>query len=467
MRYFYPLRQCLFIWLSLVCSFANGQVPSALGLSPYSGISRIHINPSLGIQSAYKWDATLTGAHIFGQSDYAFIRKANLLNLSSALTDAQVIDAQSEIPEQSDGSTSIIFDEDGGSKMMYLRGSITGPSVTFNLGSSTRVGLFSNLRGHLSSSDIPENFGLYELNQSYVTNIIDIDPGLISYASWMEIGAHISKRIENITFGANIKILRGHEGGYIDSNVDVDYGFVDSIISVAGVLDYDIAFTNSSINTNSLETNFNGGGIGLDFGVSYQTELFQVGASLMDIGVIQYNSNVEIYTSDILSSITDVRTQDFRNFSTLRSFMDQLQNDLSLTPDNFGVFSIGLPTRFTLYGDYPYNENISVSALLNQRLPLFANSLKANNTLVITPRYETDLISVFLPITVYEYQSIRIGTAMRVGPVTIGTDHLSSVFFNSDFTGSDVFFNLTLYPFNQSSTTSSGRGGKGVSCPMF
>ena len=453
------------LWSVIIGVFVGitciAQVPSALGIDRFASMDRVRLNPALGINSSYRWDATITGAHLFGSTDYYFLRSASLLNLSGIIPDARIIDSRAAIPETSDVPI-IIFDEDGGTKSIYLSGIINGPSFSISLGDNTRVGVFTNARFHASSTSIPENFGVYELNQSFQTNIINSDRGVASFGSWMEIGGHLSKRIEALSFGVNIKILRANEGGYINSQENVAYSFVDSIITVANPPNIDLAFTNSSINANSYQSTINGSGIGLDIGATYTTDFWSAGMSISDIGALRYKTNVEIYTTEILSTLTEVRTQDYRNFTSPRELLDRLQNDLNISPDNFGVFSVGLPTRLTLHGDYQYNEEISISGIINQRLPLFPNSLAANNSLVITPRYETPLWSFYLPITLLEYSSLRIGSAFRVGPLTIGTDHLSSVLFNSDFRGSDVYVNLKVYPFS-----SDHRNGKGVLCPMF
>jgi len=460
------VKLSLFIILGLLSTFVTGQVPTSLSIGPYSGVERIHLNPALGISSDYHWDATI-GAHLFAQTDYSFVRDASLLNLIGQLNNATVIDAQNLIPEQRN-SPLILFDLDGGKKELFLRGKVIGPSFTISLNPSTRVGLFSSFRSNISSSDIPENFGIYELNLSYSTNIIDIDPGSISGASWLEVGAHFSKSIGTSSFGFNIKILRGYEGGYIESNLDDSYQFVDSVVTVNNIPLFETAFTNSSINSGSFLPDVNGSGIGIDIGVSHQSEGLSLGASILDIGVLQFKSNLEIYTQDVLANITQIRTQDFRGFTSVRSLIDQLQRDLDITPDVFGVFSVGLPTRVSLYGDYQYDQNISISANLNQRLPIFPHSLKSNNTLVITPRYETSLFSFFLPITVYEYKSVRVGTAFRVGPLTIGSDHISSVLIPTDFRGSDIFLTLNIYPFgNKRDGSGSGGRGRDPMCPKF
>ena len=442
------------------------QIPTSLSLSPYSGAERIQFNPALGIYTPYSWDATIAGAHIFAFSDYSFVRKASLLNLGGQISDAVVIDAQGEIPETANVPL-ILFDLDGGKKEGFLRARLMGPAITFDFKNDMRLGLFSNFRIHGSTSDIPENFGIYELNRSYGTEIIDVDFGTMSAASWLEIGGHFSKRIENISFGANIKYIRGNEGLFIESQTDDNYDFIDSVIITSPIVNFEVAFTNSSINANSYQLDFNGSGIGMDIGVQVELERITAGAAITDIGAIQFRNNVEIYSQEVLQNITTIRTQDYRDFANPRALIDQLQNDLNLTPDLFGVFSIGLPTKLTLHGDYKYNRDISISGVIHQRLPVFKNSMKANNLLVVTPRYDSKWISYFFPLTLYEYKSFRLGAAIRAGPFTIGTDHLASIFIPSDFRGSDVFFSLRLYPFGEEGTMNSRGRSRGLDCPNF
>lgn len=464
-RYSNLVRYLFIPFFIFLLSTLSGQVPAALGLHPNAGVDRILMNPALGMQSPYTWDAPAFGGHFFAHTDYTFLRTASLLNLNGRINDAVFVDSQAAIPESSDIPLGL-FDLDGGKKKMYLRGRITGPGITFDIGSDKRVGFFSNFRMHISSSDIPENFGAYELNESYRTNIIDVDPGSATAASWLEIGGHFSTIINNIGVGINIKYLHGHEGAYLVSDTDADYGFIDSVVITNTEVNFELGFTNSTINQNSIASQFNGSGFSFDLGFTGHTEILAFGGSLTDIGIITYSKNTEIYTPQILETVTQVRTQDFRGFGTIRNLLDQIQNDLNLTPDLSSSFTIGLPTRLTLYADYQYKKDIFVSGMIHQRIPIFKNSLKANNNLVITPRIEKGNVTYFFPLTIHEYSSFRLGAAFQFGPFIIGTDHLSSVLIPSDFRGSDIYFALNLWPFGQVKN-SRGKGSNGIFCPTF
>lgn len=210
----------------------------------------------------------------------------------------------------------------------------------------------------------------------------------------------------------------------------------------------------------------NGSGFSIDLGIAMDNGPWQFGAALTDIGFVRYSSNTELYTQEILSNIREVRTQDYRGFGTIRQLVDQIQQDLNLSPRINEAFTIGLPAKATLFADYTHNNKLSFSAVLHQRIPVQSKRLHANNLLVITPRYELGPATVFVPLTFLEYSSFRMGTAVQVGPLVIGSDHLSSVLFSSDFNGSDIYFSLNIYPFGQPAGNSRSKG-KSVFCPDF
>jgi len=466
-RYLTHMRWKVLLCILLCAEFLVSQIPAALSDPSSAGVERIYLNPALGVHSSHAWDATLVGGHFHAHTDYLFLRQASLLTFVNRYNNSFIVELQSAIPESSDVPL-IIFDEDGGQKEVFIKTRVLGPSITFSLDESTRVGIFSQYRVELSSSDIPQGFGFYELNDSFLTEEIDVDPGSASAASWLEVGAHFSKQVENISFGANIKLVQANEGGFIRSGEDFTYRFQDSVITTEGQVDFNIAYTNQAINGNYSPFDFNGSGIGIDLGFNYQSDRWDLGVAIHDIGVIQFDTNVESYTPATFANVEEVRTQDLREFTDISDFLLNVQTQLDIEPDFFSVFSVGLPTRLSLQGEYYYNNDITVAAQVNQRLPFFENSISSLNSIVITPSIRKGAFTAYLPVSVHEYSRFRIGAAIRIGPLTIGSDHLSSVLFNHDFSGSDVYARISITPFGSDGFKKGGkRGGKAVECPMF
>ena len=65
--------------------------------------------------------------------------------------------------------------------------------------------------------------------------------------------------------------------------------------------------------------------------------------------------------------------------------------------------------------------------------------------LSVTPRFETSLFEVHLPVSLYEWTQPRIGLALRVYGITVGTEKLGGFFHVSNFTGMDFYFSVKLF----------------------
>lgn len=465
-RHFFASHRHLVLTGVFLCLIFSGwsQIPTALSTGKGAGINRILSNPATGVHSDYPWEFNLVDAHLFFQSDYGFVRKASLLNLGNQLRDATVIEGRTDLPQDATGPL-IIFDLDGGNKDFFVNTRINGPAINFNLRDGFRVGLFSSLRIRGGAPNIPESFGVYELNASFNTNEISVTPTKASAAAWLEYGLNFSRQLDNLSFGVNIKFAQAYEAFYLNNSTNATYDFRDSTVTVTSPIAAEFALTTPTINSNSLQTDAIGRGIAFDLGVAGEINSIKWGASILDIGSLQLDVQTEVYGLNTLSNITEIPTENFRGVTTFREVLDLAQTELGISPEEFGVFSVGMPTRIRLYGEYYWQNDIHFSGELNQRIPLFGNSIPAINSLVLTPRIEKEAYSLFLPITVYEYKSVRLGTAVRWGPLTLGTDHLTSVFFPSDFRGSDVYFSLNLFPWWSSERN--GRRGGGIPCPQF
>ena len=439
------------------------QLPLPMGLGNPQGLTRIYNNPAEGTEHPQTWDAILVGGYLFGQTNYAEIRKSSLLSLSSNLQNATIIDSQFEIPETSTDPI-VVFDENGGRKELFINTQLLGPGVSFQSGNQ-RIGIFSNFRIHASSSNIPENFGIYELNNSYETEIIDLDPTSISAASWLEIGGHWSKSYDQFNLGINAKYLRTHEGAFGNSSIDADFGFIDSTVMVNTPIELEFAFTTAAINSSDLNLEFNGSGFGIDIGGTFQySDRLKFGASLLDIGLLSFSKNTEYYSMESLSLISTIRTQDYRNSGSIRSLIDQFQSLQNISPEIDRSFSIGLPTRLSLSFDYHVKKNIFLAGQISQRLPIFSNSLKSVNRIVINPSIQFKSVTLFSPVTIHEFRIINLGLGFQLGPVVLGTDQLTNLLFPNDLNSGDIYFAVHLYPFNGNDSV---RNKSSVLCPKF
>jgi hypothetical protein len=92
--------------------------------------------------------------------------------------------------------------------------------------------------------------------------------------------------------------------------------------------------------------------------------------------------------------------------------------------------------------------------------------LKANKniqsieTMMIMPSWESGFWAIKLPFSLTNRQSFTSGFAFRAGPLTIGSDDISSWVAKSKFTGSDVYFAIQLPLFYGNNQKNKGKSGK-------
>ena len=46
----------------------------------------------------------------------------------------------------------------------------------------------------------------------------------------------------------------------------------------------------------------------------------------------------------------------------------------------------------------------------------------------LIPQFDTRLVTVSVPVSVYDYEEVHVGTSLRVGWFTVGTDNLPSLY---------------------------------------
>ena len=91
------------------------------------------------------------------------------------------------------------------------------------------------------------------------------------------------------------------------------------------------------------------------------------------------------------------------------------------------------------------------------------------------PRFEHRWFGASLPVVIYNYEKFRLGVAVRLAYLTIGTDHLVSLFKSNEFTGTSFYVALKFNPFNinwersggGSGNRNIGGRGKAMGCYQF
>ncbi len=471
---------CLITLFSCLLSSLAAQESLGLHMDNYSGTDLMLWNPANATSSANKWDITLGSTHLFGFSDYAFLRNSSLFGLINDVELAQVIDARGNIPNDSDTRPLLIYDEDFGDKIFSTKLNVSGPAISLQINEKWRVGLFTRMRAHATAPDIPEPLGVFELNDARFVNFtLNLVPVSGAALYFFEFGGHVSTQLfDDWSIGGNIKAQIASEGFFLDSNTRTAIPFDPERISGLGISggrgffeDISLGTTNNTINSEEFSPfdNLDSGiGLGIDLGARITKETWSAGLSIIDFGFVRMRNNAELYT--ILNSFEELFFDDYLLISSPREALDQIVSDLGSDIFIDNGFSIGLPTGLVLQGSVKLNAALNLSGQFTQRIPLFNNSLARENSIAVVPHYSTKWLSLFTPITLYEYSQVRVGFAARIGFLTVGSDHLGTLFRDHDFRGSDLYVKLSVFPFSTNRSKKSKDNNKGkssVKCYTF
>lgn len=191
---------------------------------------------------------------------------------------------------------------------------------------------------------------------------------------------------------------------------------------------------------------------------------WKLGISINDLGYAKFNPDNINYVGYNLDE-TDVIN--YADLTTEAGVFPQVLVDQESNP-NQGVVrnphKMSLPTSFSIQ----FDRNIKPSFLylnatwvqgIAPRGAAFGP--RRANTISITPRIETKWFDFALPVSLYEYQALQLGTSFRFYFLTIGTDKLLNYFVPSDIYGADIYFHLKVPLFRNPKCKDRGRGGFG------
>jgi uncharacterized protein DUF5723 len=476
LRGFISLTFFLFI---VNLSFSQEQL--GLRLENFSGVNSLSLNPANNLSGAFNWDVNIVGGGVFGETNYGYINETNIPEIIRLLPEVDA--AYNYSNENQFPDNTLIYDINDNDKKKYgnLSTTILGPSFMIKLASGHSFGLFTNFRSAISAQQIPHELNYYFFDRTPLGEEINVEPFIGAGMTWSEVGINYARRVETynggLDIGVSIKFLNGYEAFFM--NNEESFGLTqlpgDTLSFAQPTFTYGVTTSNAS--GEGFELNKNGSGFSFDLGAVYtidgydDTYQWKFGAAILDIGKINFNKNAEsheIKTDDTFL----IPTGDYDNVEGLDDFLALLSEQALGSPSaslKGRGFDIWLPGALSLQADYNVIPQVFVNATLIQRLPYQRNAVKRGNLFAITPRYEHRWISAAIPVSLYNYNKVRVGAAIRLAFLTIGTESLTSFFGSSKVTGSDFYFALKINPFNLGFNIGNGGGkkGKNVKCYEF
>lgn len=440
----------LFLIVNITTAFSQNTFGSIN--SNYSPTNSVSLNPSSISNSKTFLDVNLIGAGVYANNNLLMIPNNNFFSFLTTGTR----------PQKSD----LFFDQNTLNQKevinLYSRIFIAGPGFIMTQGDHSG-GLSFNNRSYAAIQNIPYFIGNYA--QRGLVDFPrqqgkDFNAKNMRYAAFnfSEIKASYSntfyKKDKNIiAAGISIKKFYSLAGGAANIN-DLSFNVHnDTALSVYN-FDADRIRTSGGL--------YRKGGMGLDLGITYQKMLvnaggylphmvksgcryipykYKVGFSIIDIGSVKFDETKLSYNG---YNYKDIEINGYEGITTnpdsvanIFSSQDDLKTGLVKKTNK-----IMLPTFISAQVDYNlWASALYINAMIVQGLPHSSNKfgIRHANSLSITPRFETRLVDVAIPFSLYEYTKAQLGLSCRLGPVTIGSDKFINCIINSDLYGGDIY----------------------------
>ncbi|MCK9617791.1 MAG: DUF5723 family protein [Lentimicrobiaceae bacterium] len=434
--------------------------------SNYAGSVGVIQNPSSMLTSKLYFDINLLSGGAFADNNYVYFSK-NEYKFS------RFLQANPSFPEHGETGDIVYDNYNKDLKSAYGNIRVMGPSAMVVSGKHA-FAIYSGVRVGVSAHNAPyelAKFVFEELDAPEQFNVRYNDTKKFGFAAmaWGEVGVSYAysvyeKRLDHVAAGITIKKLFGYSGGYIaGNNIDYMVPNADTIfiynLNAKGGLSLPVDYGNNEYpGPGGL---FRGSGWGFDLGFTYEKKLkeisnrhysnlcaqkyvdyqYRLGVSLVDIGSIKFTQNARALSFDNVShnwyEVSDLNYTDID--STLIEFSNRFYgNPTQLVSGN--SFKIFLPTALSVQFDYHLAANYYLNSSLYYGFQLNAASLHRSSQISVTPRYESRYLEASLPISLYEFSKPRIGLALRLGFLTLGSDKLGSFFNMNDFYGMDIYF---------------------------
>lgn len=473
--------------LSYFAYVALAQEQLGLRLENFAGINSVFINPAASQSTPFRWDINLASAGVFIENEYAFVRDASISDLLSQRDNLEFVSAHNLTNDTNLSPSTYIVDytDNGNPLEASILTTINGPSAMVKFGQHT-IGAFYNYRSAFSAPNIPETLSFYTyFNRQFLLDF-PVAPFDGAFMIWDELGVNYAYHIETsdgfFTIGANLKYLRGKEAFYFENENTIDLAKVnsDSIRTALATLNYGL--TTASIEEQNFANKNTGSGFAMDIGVSatfggYEDEGYdlKIGASLLDIGVINFNTDAQAHRAEI-TQLVDISGDEFAGAQGIEDYNEFLQTFSEITTGSptqslqSNSFAMALPSALSLQADYSFTKNVFLNALVIQRLRLNKPGIARNNTIAVSPRFEHRWFAFQMPFILNNYSDFRVGLSARLAFIVIGSDNIGSLIGRqSQFSGTDLYAGIKINPFSVgtgSKSTSSRRFGnnKKVKC---
>jgi len=377
-----------------------------------------------------------------------------------------------------------------------------------NLNRKNAIAISTNVRNYVNIDGVSPDLAKLAVNEFkypslWVQNLNNKSLS-IQEMSWAEYGltfAHVFKDDNEHYFkaGATVKLLQGIQSAYMYVN-NLDYNLLTK--DTVSIFQSDVKYGHSD-NFNFEKVSLGGQqsgakvfdysqsypGVGFDFGFVYEYRPdYKKYKYDMDGEKDLWRKDQNKYKLKIGLSVTDVGSIKFKKGSTSGDFHANINywNLKPIQPKTVGELDDTLNHTFGgLTGSSTYRMNLptAISVQIDYQLwkdfyvnftPYLAFQFKKNDTKVhditsfaLTPRWDHKWFGVFVPVQYNLLDGFRLGAAVRLGPIIVGTSNLSPIVGQKTIYGADEYVDETICPEEFDRLKKSGINIRIITKPIF
>ena len=414
-----------------------------------TGVNGVFFNPANIADNRYKTDVNLFSISSFIGNNSASFKLKNF--------------TQTFHP---DSAAHQFFGRSAGTANGLLSADVHGPSAMFAAGKKTTVAVTTRARlmGNVIDFDgqmVNDVFENPEISRSFPYQMTARNMA-VNLNAWTEYGVSIATVLKDagkhfIKGGITVKLLGGAMNTYMqlgnfNATLNEDVQTHEYLTKTTGsmVLGFSGLPTQNIRATDVIK--MKSIGVGLDYGFVYEyrpdfeNEDFasarnkyklKIGVAVLDLGSIKYAKDMQrsgAFKLNITGNnrfyLMDLKRVDFDKYNSFfKSRRSYFVTDTA--KNNITKISVPLPSTFQLQVDYHLRESffINLSSAISLSSSDSAYNSRYFGSVSLTPRFESEIADVFLPINYNKYTKFSAGLGARVGPVFFG----SGSFFTSLF----------------------------------
>lgn len=455
----------LLVFLFSTTSYGQRYLGNHIG--GYSGVYGIQENPASFVYKKPKWDINVVGTGLFAYTEYGYLKNETFFSMLNK----DIVNGMDSIPTGFNADESSLFyanTYDQSLTGLMFQQTIHLPSFCFKINRFS-LGAFSNVKLAADAMDAPNFFNYGNLQKLIDFEPYTITPFSVNAMAWGEIGLHIgyAHELENghtLAVGLNPKYLLGFEAGYVQNKSDYNF-YRERDTFFASTASIGMGFATGASRT-SKDYNFGvqGTGLGIDLGAEYiipnadedednpSPHYMKFGVAIKDLGSITFNKNTEQHNYGVkdvdFGVLKTINKNLSHNYDLLKRLSAAVYLGDSLKSKVADEMTFYTPTSLNLSWDYNFRKNFFMHAFISRRLKTMERQIAAPNVMAVGARFEQRWLEAGASVSLTEDKWFGVGTYIRLGLVTIGSDHINALIFGQPrLRGADIYMSLKIMPF--------------------